>query len=196
MSRIHFIRSFPFLVWIVVGIIGVDQGGRAASSPHEPCITGKGVGPHANRIVYEGRGMEGIDFDFSRAEVEAALGSAEGGSEHYLTWDSSGIQICFCGDRIKDIHFEGQFRGKLNASNLGIGSDLDAVLAAYGDVKEEKVVDSVCSWHLDRVLLVRADPAGTDEPAYKLFYYDEGLFFLFDEDELIIEFGAYPPCSK
>lgn len=190
---VHPQRLIVVVLFCVLFFVG--QGGHAASDPHEPCASVAGTGAHVMRTVFEGRGLEGIAFDFTSADVESVLGPAEGGSEHHLSYASSGIRICLCGQRIKDIHFQEGFRGKLHASGLGIGSDLESVMAAYGDVKEEKIVDSICGWWLDRVLLVRADPDATDEPAYRLSYYSFGLFFLFDDDELVVEFGIHPTCS-
>ena len=196
MSCTYLLHRWCRVLGLVSGcFLGLSHGGPVAGDPHEPCNAGKAAGLHANLKVYERLGLQGIEFNSTREQVEAVLGPPEGGSEHYITYDSSGIQVCFCGDRVKDIHFEAAFRGKLFESGLGIGNDLDEVIAAYGELKEEKVVDSVCGWMLDRVLLVHADPVPADEPAYKLSYYDQGLFFLFD-DGLIIEFGAYKPCSK
>ena len=192
MTLPHFTHyCYPASVAIFSGFLLIGQHGFAASDPHTPCARGEGTGPHANLVVYERIGLEGIAFGFGKADVEKVLGPAEGGSEHHLSYESSGIKICFCGERIKDFHFQIGFRGKLHRSGLGIGSDLDAVIAAYGEIKEEKVVDSVCGWKLDRVLLVRANQAATDEPAYKLFYYDIGMFFIFDDDALLTEFGVY-----
>lgn len=178
------------------GVFIVASHGHAASDPHAPCNTKPKPGPMAHLVVRERTGPEGLSFDLNRDQVEQLFGPPEGGSENYIEYESSGIQICFCGNGIKDIHFLEAFRGRLAGSGLGIGHDLEAVIAAYGELLDEKVVDSVCSWQLDRVLLVRASPDATDEPAYKLFYYDLGLFFLFDEDETIIEFGVFPPVKK
>lgn len=142
--------------------------------------------------VYEGRGLEGIDFGYVAADVERILGAAEGGSEHHLSYASSGVQFCFCGGTLKDLHFRKGFRGKLYTSGLGIGSTLDAVVSSYGEVQAEKEVDDLCGWMLDRTLLVRRGEAtADDETVYKLYYYDAGLFFLFDEQQIVREFGVF-----
>ena len=186
---------YPATLAIGSGVLLIIPKGLAVSDPHAPCAASAGDGVHAKRTVYEGLGIEGIEFGFGTAEVEGALGPAEGGSEHHLSYASSGVKICFCGGKIKDIHLTDNFRGKLNGSGLGLGSTLDAVMAAYGEIMEEKVVDSVCGWNLDRVLLVREGADGDDDPAYKLCYYDFGVIFFFDDEELITEFVVHPKCS-
>lgn len=176
-----------------LGILLVMQHELPVSQAHAPCVESEGSGQYANLVVYEGYGLAKVDFGFSPADVEATLGPAEGGSENHLKYDSSGLSLCFCGGNLKDIHFRSPFRGSLDASGLGIGSALEEVIAAYGEIKEEKVVSGVCGWTLDRVLLVKKDRQPTDERAYKLCYYEVGLCFVFGAQGLASEFVVFEP---
>ncbi|MBI4716465.1 MAG: hypothetical protein HY763_01555 [Planctomycetes bacterium] len=143
--------------------------------------------------VGEGSGFAGIEFGMSQDQAETVLGAADGGTEGSLRFSRNRLSVCFCGGRATDIHFYPGFRGKLVGSRIGIGDTYEQVEAAYGVIERRRDVESLCSWRLNRTLLVKIGAPDSDEPAVaKLYYYDEGVFFLFDSNFRVCEFGVMP----
>lgn len=178
---------------ICVAIAWLSLGGTVSADGEACALTDAAAdGPHISETVYEGVGFADVTFGNTAKQVEDFLGEATGGSEHSLKYANSRMCLCLCGGKVKHFNFHEGFKGTLHASGLGMGHTLAQVEAAYGTVPNERLVDELCSWRLDRTLLVRrGGPQEADGAVSKLHYYDAGVYFLFDEDERIVGFGLF-----
>lgn len=71
------------------------------------------------------------------------------------------------------------------------------VETAYGEILKERQVDELCDWRLDRTLLIRrGGPEEEDEAVSKLYYYEVGIYLLFDKQERIVGFGMYAGTGR
>lgn len=162
------------------------------SKEKKPAKSSDPEGPYIEETIYEGRGFAGLEIGDPADDAEEVLGEASGGSEHCFRYRDSRFSVRIYNDEISGFRFLRGFRGKLADGGIGIGDSLDDVIAAYGAVEKEREVNEFCDWRLDRTLLIRrGGPSYPNGPSMKLYCYDAGLYFFFDDNEQIVSMGLW-----
>ena len=185
-NRLPFTSLLGFSSVLTIGLSAPGNSDPCAPRDTEP------DGPYLAFPVEEGVGFAGVELDDPAERVEEVLGEAGGGCEHSLRYPESCVSFCLCGGKVRVIHFLPGFRGRLVKSALGMGDTLEAVEEAYGEITKEREVDELCGWQLDRTLLIRRGGAMPDDPTVaKVYYYEAGVYFQFDEQYQVYEFGLF-----
>ncbi|MFH1708182.1 MAG: PEGA domain-containing protein, partial [Planctomycetota bacterium] len=147
-----------------------------------------GEGP----FVVEGVGYQEVKLGKTTEQIIQTLGEPEERSETghiWLVWRKSlGIDIIFPGGTAREIRFNPGFKGTM-ANGIGIGSEMDAVLKAYGQPNNTSEVGSSENAFADQTLYVL--PMG-----YKILYVPKGILFWFDTNKKVIQFVIVTPNSN
>lgn len=181
-----------------LGVIFLFLAGHHTNG-EQPCQKPqiKADGEYIEAIVYEGVGFAGLEFGDTKEYSELILGEPTGGCNWSRKFMNHRVSINYCSNSAGGFHFYQGFKGTLSKSGIGIGNTLEQVIDYYGEYKNERSVKNLSSWHIDRVLLIVKETREDEAQDYaKLRYGKQAVYFVFNEDFIIIEFGLTRRIEK
>jgi len=153
------------------------------------CSSGSQINPHVGKMIVPGRGTDEIRVGMTRQQAIDALGEPEGIQQ-------DGRWLCYQGeysldlqlddlDQIFEIHFLGEFKGRL-PSRIQLGSKTLDVYQAYGGPLERREVPAGFEGDEDRVLYIMPEE-------YRITYRRLGIGFRFSPGKRVTRMVVFQP---
>lgn len=185
----HHICKIHVVSFLTATLLFLAASGTYGEEPcQKPQI--KADGEYIEETVVEGVGFAGLVFGDTKEYAEVILGDPTGGCSWLRKFMNNRVTINYCNNSAGGFHFFEGFKGTLSKSGIGIGHTLDHVVYAYGEYKEERKVKFLHNWYMDRVLfIVKEEKESHGKGFAKIQYIEEGVYFVFNKEYEIIEFG-------